>query len=137
MSAAASATRVWRFGEAVDGLRAVLGRGGVLAIPTESSYGLAVDPRDETGVEAIFRLKGRAGSKALPVVAADVAALERLGVAAGDPALGWARPRWPAALTVVVGLAAPIAASGWRGDPGGARPGRAAAAPIARQRSDR
>jgi L-threonylcarbamoyladenylate synthase len=113
MSREAVATaRFWSFGEPVEELRALLGRGGVLAIPTESSYGLAADPSNRTGVEAIYRLKGRQGSKALPVVAADLAALTRLGVAAGDPAVRWATPRWPAALTVVAALAAPLAASG-------------------------
>jgi L-threonylcarbamoyladenylate synthase len=107
----AGAARLWRFGEPLARLREVLARGGALAIPTESSYGLAADPRDARGVEAIFRLKGRSGSKALPVVAAGAADLAALGVAPDDPAVAWATPRWPAALTVVARLAAPIAAS--------------------------
>ena len=107
----AVAERSWRFGDPIAALRDLLARGGVLAVPTESSYGLAVDPRSRAGVEAIYRLKGRAGSKALPVVAADLAALERLGVNASDPAVRWAAPRWPAALTVVAALCEPIAAS--------------------------
>lgn len=112
MSAAVAATTVlWRFGDPVAELRVVLARGGVLAVPTESSYGLAVDPRSRSGVEAIFRLKGRDGSKALPVVAADLAAVERLGVSPADPAVRWAVPRWPAALTVIAALAEPLAAS--------------------------
>ena len=37
----------WRWGDAVEPLRSLLRRGGLLAIPTESSYGLAVDPRHE------------------------------------------------------------------------------------------
>ncbi|MBP9823641.1 MAG: L-threonylcarbamoyladenylate synthase [Thermoanaerobaculia bacterium] len=89
----------------------LLAAGGVLAVPTESSYGLGVDPRDAQGVEAIYRLKGRERGKALPVVAADVAQLLALGVQADSQALAWARPRWPAALTVVLPLTAPIAAS--------------------------
>lgn len=89
----------------------VLAAGGVLAIPTESSYGLGVDPRAARGVEAIYRLKGRERGKALPVVAADVAQLLALGVDPAAEALAWAKPRWPAALTVVLPLAEPIPAS--------------------------
>lgn len=89
----------------------VLASGGVLAIPTESSYGLGVDPRDPQGVEAIYRLKGRERGKALPIVAADVAQLLALGVDPAAEALEWAKPRWPAALTVVLPLVAPIPAS--------------------------
>ena len=65
----------------------LLAAGGVLAVPTESSYGLGVDPRDAQGIEAIYRLKGRERGKALPVVAADVAQLLALGVQADSQAL--------------------------------------------------
>jgi L-threonylcarbamoyladenylate synthase len=88
-----------------------LAAGGVLAFATESSYGLGVDPRDPRGVEAIFRLKSRERGKALPVVAADLEQLLALGVDPGAAALAWAKPRWPAALTVVLPMAAPLPAS--------------------------
>ena len=103
--------RIWRFGEPVDPLREILDRGGVLAIPTESSYGLAADPRSERGVQAIYRLKGRDAGKPLPVVAADLDQVAALGVdlrAAGAGRLG---VLWPGAITVVLPLAgAPDAA---------------------------
>lgn len=91
--------------------RRVLEAGGVVAFATESSYGLGVDPRSEAGVEAIFRLKGRERGKALPVVAANVEQLLALGVDAGCEALAWARPRWPAALSVLLPLARPLPAT--------------------------
>lgn len=110
-AAANGAVGRWSEGDDPNLLAAALERGAVLAVPTESSYGLAVDPRDLVGVERLYELKGRSGSKALPVVGADAGAFLALGVDAGDPALAWARPRWPAALSVIVALAAPIAAS--------------------------
>jgi L-threonylcarbamoyladenylate synthase len=106
----------WRFGGDVAALAEALDRGGLLAIPTESSYGLAVDPRSAAGVAALLRLKGDREGKPLPVVCGSEAALGALGVDAADPALAWARRRWPAALSVVVALAAPIAASLGRSD---------------------
>lgn len=89
----------------------VLASGGVLAIPTESSYGLGVDPRNQVGVDAVYRLKGRERGKPLPVVAADLEQLLALGVDPDSEALAWALPRWPAAITVVLPSGEPIPAS--------------------------
>lgn len=106
-----SAIPRWRAGDDLAPLAAALARGGLLAIPTESSYGLAVDPRDAAGVEAIYRLKGRERGKPLPVVAADRDQILALGVAASEPALAWAEARWPAALSVLLPVAAPLPAA--------------------------
>lgn len=108
----AAAVETWRRGDDPARVERALARGALVAIPTESSYGIAVDPTDVAAVESVFRLKGRSASKALPVVGATVASFTALGVDPADPALAWARPRWPSALTVVVALRQPIAASG-------------------------
>src|SRR4028118_2202694 len=55
-------------GAPVEPLRQLLARGGLLAIPTESSYGLGVDPRNPDGVEAVYRVKAR-GRGAPPAAA--------------------------------------------------------------------
>jgi L-threonylcarbamoyladenylate synthase len=94
--------RLWRFGEDPAPLRELLARGGILAIPTESSYGLAADPRNPVGVEAIFAAKGRAASKPLPVVVAGVSQLPDLGIATDSPAVAGAQRWWPAALSVLL-----------------------------------
>ncbi|RMH16837.1 MAG: Sua5/YciO/YrdC/YwlC family protein [Acidobacteria bacterium] len=94
----------WRWDMPWEPLLELLARGGVLALPTESSYGLAADPRSAAGVAAIYRLKGRDRHKPLPVVAADAEQLVALGVDDEDPGLAWARRHWPAPLTVVVAL---------------------------------
>lgn len=101
----------WRFGDDVAPLRASIARGGILAIPTESSYGLAVDPDSEAGVEAIYRVKERERGKPLPVVAADLAQIAALGIAADDEGVRRAAALWPAAFTVVAAIAEPLPAS--------------------------
>jgi L-threonylcarbamoyladenylate synthase len=104
--------RIWRFGDSVTGLREALDRGGILAIPTESSYGLAADPRSEQGVRAIYQVKGRDTTKALPVVAGDADQLGQLGI---DPAafeVAVFAACWPAALSVVARTAQPLPAGG-------------------------
>lgn len=110
-----SAVRFWRFADDPAVVAAALDRGAIVAIPTESSYGLAVDPRDAAAVERIFALKGRGAERALPVVGSGVADFVALGAAPDDPALRWAAERWPAALTVVVALAVPIPAASTAG----------------------
>ena len=47
-------------------------RGGVVAIPTDTLYGLAVDPFRAEAVERLFAVKGRGAERALPLVAADL-----------------------------------------------------------------
>jgi len=101
----------WHWDDDPADLIAVLRRGGVLAIPTESSYGLAVDPLDPRGVAAVFAIKGRAGGEALPVVIANVEQAAALGVDRDAPGLEAAATRWPAALTIVVPIPRAIPAS--------------------------
>ncbi len=102
----------WHWDESVEPLRQLLADGGVIAIPSESSYGLAADPRNLRGVETIHEMKGRPAAKALPVVAADPGQVEALGVDPEDPVLCYAATLWPAPLMVLVPLAAPLPASG-------------------------
>jgi len=94
--------RLWRRGDPIEPLRALLARGGVLAIPTESSYGLGADPRNPGGVEAVYRIKGRERGKPLPVVVADLRQLTDLGIDPGLPILDALAACWPAPLTVVL-----------------------------------
>ncbi|MEM1183033.1 MAG: L-threonylcarbamoyladenylate synthase [Acidobacteriota bacterium] len=101
--------RLWRPGDPLDALRTLVDVGGVLAIPTESSYGLACDPRHAGGVEAIYRLKTRDRGKPLPVVAADLDQLGMLGIDTGSPAVVAASSLWPGAFSAVVPFAPELA----------------------------
>ena len=101
----------WRWGDELSRLARVLDRGGFLAIPTESSYGLAADPCNATGVAAIYEFKGRPPIKALPVVLGELGQLARLGGDPRAPELAELAALWPAPLTVIVPIRQPIAAS--------------------------
>ena len=92
-------------------LRELLGHGGVVALPTETFYGLACDPWSEPGVRRICEIKGRDAVKALPVLFASREHVERLGVDAPASLLDSYFQIWPAPLTVVLPIRRPIAAS--------------------------
>ncbi len=80
----------------------LLAAGAVLAFPTDTLYGLAVDPRREDAVRKLYRIKGRPVDQALPLIAAGLTQVE--ACAGGLPALGLrlARRFWPGPLTLVV-----------------------------------
>jgi L-threonylcarbamoyladenylate synthase len=106
---------VWPWDGDPNEVKAALSEGRILAIPTESSYGLAVDPRSANGVEAIYRLKERERGKPLPVVVASVDQALDLGIEPNE-AIRLAEAHWPAPLTVVAplraGVSVPAAAGG-------------------------
>jgi L-threonylcarbamoyladenylate synthase len=104
---------LWHFGDPITPLAALLARGGVLAIPTESSYGLAVPPGNAAGVEAIYRIKRRERGKPLPVVIAGLEQLAGLGIEPDLPILKHLSAFWPGPLTAVL----PIAGAGAAGAP--------------------
>lgn len=102
---------LWRPGDPVEPLRQLLSRGGLLAIPTESSYGLGTDPRNSLGVEAVYRVKERDRGKALPVVVADLAQMRDLGIDPELPILEVLSACWPGPLTAVLPIARPLPAT--------------------------
>lgn len=82
-------------------LRAWLKRGGVIAYPTESCYGLGCDPMNRRAVEKIFRLKGRSAAKGLILIAANRNQLWPYATRASINA-AWQSGRWPGAVTWVL-----------------------------------
>ena len=79
---------------------AVLRRGGVVVFPTETAYGLAVDPSKSAAIAKIFAIKGRPETKALPLIAATPAAVKKAFVITS--AMKKLSARWPAPLTLVL-----------------------------------
>lgn len=56
----------------------VLEDGGVVCMPTDTVYGLAVDTSNETAIESLFRLKGRPPSRPLILLIDSVAMAKTL-----------------------------------------------------------
>jgi L-threonylcarbamoyladenylate synthase len=79
----------------------ILRRGGLVAFPTETVYGLGGDATDDRAVAAIFEAKGRPKFNPLIVHVPDAAAAYALGVAT-DTAHKLATAFWPGPLTLVM-----------------------------------
>jgi L-threonylcarbamoyladenylate synthase len=75
--------------------------GELVAVPTETVYGLAADAGDARAVAAIFLAKGRPRFNPLIVHVASLEAASAIAVLAGD-AERLARAFWPGPLTLVV-----------------------------------
>jgi len=52
----------------IDALRAHVRRGGLIAYPTESCYGLGCDPRNPRALKRLLHLKGRDAAKGLLLI---------------------------------------------------------------------
>jgi L-threonylcarbamoyladenylate synthase len=95
---------------------ATLKNGGVVAIPTETLYGLAADPWNPSAVARVFAIKGRPADRALPLVAADIAQVRQWIGELDAVARRLAERFWPGPLTLVMrapdGLATGVTAGG-------------------------
>ena len=80
----------------------VLREGGVIAIPTDTVYGLAAALDHPQAIVRIFEIKGRDETKALPVLVSSTDMLSRLTRTMSDVARRLADAFWPGALTLVV-----------------------------------
>jgi L-threonylcarbamoyladenylate synthase len=80
----------------------ILRHGGVVAVPTDTLYGLAASAFNESAAARIFEIKGRPDNMAMPVLLADVSDMELCAVDVPDVALKLAERFWPGALTLVL-----------------------------------
>lgn len=79
----------------------VLEQGGIVAFPTETFYGLAVDPFNEQALNDLFRLKGRPLHKPFLVLIQDESQLPSLVRSIPRPYEPLMRDFWPGPLTLV------------------------------------
>lgn len=81
---------------------AIIRSGGLVAIPTETVYGLAANALDPQAVKKIFKAKGRPGDNPLIVHITETEQWEPLVTAVPPEALALAEAFWPGPLTVIL-----------------------------------
>jgi len=79
-----------------------LTRGSVIAIPTDTFYGLAADPFNLAAVDEIYRVKGRPEARALPILVNSIDQAVLLAREVPGNFLRLAQAFWPGGLTLVV-----------------------------------
>lgn len=84
-----------------DQMRRVLGAGGLIALPTESFYGLAVAPFDEQALARLWQVKGRSEGKPILVLIGDRSQLAPFVRSIPPAATVLMNAFWPGPLTIV------------------------------------
>jgi L-threonylcarbamoyladenylate synthase len=80
---------------------AVIRSGGIIAFPTETYYGLGVDPFNRGGVERLFKLKQRSLSKAILLIIDNLSQLDLLITSFPEPYQTLIDTYWPGPLTLI------------------------------------
>ncbi len=77
-------------------------RGGIVAYPTDTVYGIGASLQYDGALRRIFEIKGRSAEKTLPVLLASSADLAKVSTVVDPRLLALAIRFWPGALTVAV-----------------------------------
>lgn len=91
---------------------AALRSGGVVALPTDTFYGLAVDPRDPGAIARLLQLKGHPPGRAVLLLAASIDQVRRVADCEGVAAFDRLTLLWPAPLTLILPLQSGVVLSG-------------------------
>lgn len=88
--------------DVVDYAATFIRRGRVVAIPTDTFYGLSADPFNLAAIERVFQIKGRPENRALPILVDSIEQAVSLSRDVPNAFLILAQKFWPGALTIVV-----------------------------------
>lgn len=88
--------------EAIRYAAEFISRGRVIAIPTDTLYGLAADPFNLAAVDEIYRIKGRPETRALPILVRSIEQAILLAREVQPAFLKLGQAFWPGALTLLV-----------------------------------
>lgn len=90
------------FTEDLTGAAELLRKGGLVAVPTETVYGLAGNGLDAAAVERIYEVKGRPAVKPLSLMVSGADEMERYCLDVPPQAKTLAARFWPGPLTIVL-----------------------------------
>jgi L-threonylcarbamoyladenylate synthase len=97
----------------IEAALAAILAGEVVGLPTDTVYGVGVDPFNPEAVERLFELKGRPAHKPVGVLVATVEQAREIGEIS-EVAAVLADEHWPGALTLIV--TPKVVLSDWVGD---------------------
>ena len=89
-------------GNSVEKAAQIIRTGGVVAFPTETSYGLGASIHNERALEDIYEIKDRPSEKPLLVLIADIESLNEIAQEVTKDVLELAERFWPGPLTLLV-----------------------------------
>jgi len=79
----------------------ILRKGGVVALPTDTIYGLGADISNEKAIARVFSIKGRLTTKALPVLVSGIEQALKLTTSVPKVGLALMEAFWPGSLTLI------------------------------------
>jgi len=95
--------------DAVQEAAKMIRAGAVVAIPTDTLYGLAANPFSAAAIERVFVAKGRDADRPLPLIAADVPQIAAHLGGFSKAAARLADTFWPGPLTMLIAAPASLA----------------------------
>ncbi|MCO5225311.1 MAG: L-threonylcarbamoyladenylate synthase [Thermomicrobiales bacterium] len=89
-------------GRALEEAIITLSRGGIVAFPTDTVYGIGASLEHPAALQRIYDLKGRLPDKPLPILIARAEVIDDLSPDVDERLIDLAQRFWPGALTVVL-----------------------------------
>lgn len=82
-------------------VRGIFKEGGMIAYPTETFYGIGVDPFNKSAVNKLFKLKGRGTDKPISILIKDKKMLSEVVEDISSSAKTLIKRFWPGPLTII------------------------------------
>jgi L-threonylcarbamoyladenylate synthase len=87
---------------AIEEAADLLKQGHIIAFPTDTLYGVGVDPFNSAAIEQLYQVKERSAEKGIPILLADISDLEKVAQDISNLAQSLIEQYWPGPLTLIV-----------------------------------